>query len=175
MQPCRQTAKAPQALAYLSAVGQSSSSSQPFSKPAHEAVAGAEHVEHLDGKARPALAVVEIVGNGAGKGHRPRRAALADQRGVRDFAHRPQRRDRVGGAAGDVELLLGADDQVEQVQGRLQLLRHPLAFDEAVLAFAEAGQPPEIGPVVDVERRARAVLARQPQRLERRRLGVADG
>ena len=64
-------------------------------------------------------------------------------------------------AAGDVELLLGADDQVEEVQRRLQLGGDRGAFDEAALALAMAGQAPEVRAVVDVERGPRAVLARE--------------
>ena len=40
---------------------------------------------------------------------------------LRHGPHGAQGGDGVGGAAGDVELFLGADDQVEEVQRRLQL------------------------------------------------------
>ena len=172
MQPWRETAKAPQALANFRLVGQSWSVSQPRSRPGEEAVAGAEHVEDLDREARAGLAVVEAVGDRALEGDRALGAALADQRRVRDRPHRAQRRDGVGRAAGDVELLLGADDQVEEVQRRLQLPRHLGALDEAALALAVAGDAPEVRAVVDVERRPRAVLAGEGQRLQHRRLGA---
>ena len=172
MQPWRETAKAPQALANFRLVGQSWSVSQPRSRPGEEAVAGPEHVEDLDRKARTGLAVVEAVGDRVLEGDRARGAPLADQRRVRDRAHRAQRRDGVGRAAGDVELLLGADDQVEEMQRRLQLLRDRGALDEAALALAVAGDAPEVRAVVDVERRPRAVLAGEGQRLQHRRLGA---
>jgi hypothetical protein len=66
----------------------------------------------------------------------------------------------------DVELLLRADDQVEEVQRRLQLGRHLVGGDEAVLAVAVAGQPPEVRAVVDVERGLHPVRAGNVQRLE---------
>ena len=172
MQPWRETAKAPQALAYFRLVGQSSSVEPALEQAGEEAVAGPEHVEDLDRKARAGLAVVEAVGDRALEGDRARGAALADQRRVRDRPHRAQRRDGVGGAAGDVELLLGADDQVEEMQRRLQLRRHRRALDEAALALAVAGDAPEVRAVVDVERGPRAVLARERQRLQHRRLGA---
>ena len=136
-----------------------------------EAVAGAEHVEDLDRKAGAGLAVVEAVGDGTLEGDRALRAALADQRRVRDRPHRAQRRDGVGRPAGDVELLLGADDQVEEMQRGLQLLRHRRAFDEAAFALTMAGNAPEVRAIVDVERGPCPVLARKLQRLQHRRLG----
>ena len=93
-------------------------------KPRHEAVARTKHVEDLDGKAWAGLAIVEPVGDITLEGHRPHRAALAHKRRPRHPAHRPQRRDRIRRAARDVELLLGADDEVEEMQHRLQLRRH---------------------------------------------------
>ncbi len=71
-----------------------------------------------------------------------------------------------------MELLLGADDQIEQRQMRLQARRHPRALDEAVLAVPVSGEAPEIGPVVDVQRRAAAKGPGEPQRLEDRRLSA---
>jgi hypothetical protein len=139
----------------------------------HEAVAGAEHVEDLDREALAALAVVEARGDGAGEGDRAEhRAALADERRAADRAHRAEGGDGVGRAAGDVELLLGADDQVEEVQGGLQLGGDLGALDEALLARLVAGEAPEVGAVVDVERGAPAALAGEAERLQHRRLGA---
>ena len=53
-------------------VGQSSPSSQPLQQARHEAVAGAQHVEHLDGEARAGLAVVEAGRDLAREGRRAR-------------------------------------------------------------------------------------------------------
>ena len=49
---------------------------------------------------------------------------------------------------------------------------HLGALDEAALALAVAGDAPEVRAVVDVERRPRAVLAGEVQRLQHRRLGA---
>ena len=123
MQPWRETAKAPQALAYFSAGRPVLVGEPALEQAGEEAVAGAEHVEDLDREAGAGLAVVEAGGDRALEGDGALRAALADQRRVGDGAHGAERREGVGGAAGDVELLLGADDQVEEVQRRLQLAR----------------------------------------------------
>ena len=80
-------------------------------------------------------------------------AALADQGGGGDGADGAERGEGVGGAAGDVELLLGADDEVEEVQRRLQLGGDGGALDVALLARGVAGEAPEVGAVVDVEAR----------------------
>ena len=112
------------------------------------------------GKPGPVSPSSRLAGIAPVKATAPIGAALADQRGARDCAHRAQRLERVGGAAGDVEFLLGADDQVEEVQRRLQLRGHLGAFDEPALALAVPRHAPEVRPVVDVERRLRAVLAR---------------
>ena len=58
------------------------------------------------------------------------------------------------------------------MQGRLQLLRHPRALYEAALALAVTGDAPEVRTVVDVERRAGAMLPGEFQRLQHRRLGA---
>ena len=171
MQPWRETAKAPQALAYFRLVGQSWSVSQPLSRPEKKPSPAPRTLKTSIGKPGPVWPSSRLAGDRALEGDRALRAALADQRRVRDRAHRAERGDGVGRAAGDVELLLGADDQVEEVQRRLQLLRHLGALHEAALALAVAGDAPEVRAVVDVERRARAVLAREGQRLQHRRLG----
>ena len=136
-----------------------------------EAVAGAEHVEDLDRKSGAGLAVVEAVGDRSLEGDGALRAAFADERRIRDRPHRAQRCDRVGRAAGDMELLLGADDQIKEMQCRLQLPRHGRAFHEAALALAMAGDAPEVRAIVDVERRPCPVLAGKLQRLQHCRLG----
>ncbi len=138
----------------------------------HEAVARAEDIEHLDREAGAGLAVIEARRDGAFEGDGPHRPALADQRGARHAAHRAQGRQGIGGAARDVELFLGADDQVEVVQGFLQLCRHLVRGDEPALALAVARDAPEVRPVVDVERCLQPPLARDPQRLQNRRLGA---
>jgi hypothetical protein len=92
-----------------------------FQKAGHEAVAGAEDVEDLDREAGAGLAVVKAVGDIAGEGGGTHRAAFADEGGFRHGADGAQGGDGVGGAAGDVKLFLGADDEVEVVQRGLQL------------------------------------------------------
>ena len=75
------------------------------------------------GKPGPVSPSSRLPGIGAGEGGGALGAALADQGGVGDGADGAERGEGVGGAAGDVELLLGADDEVEEVQRRLQLAR----------------------------------------------------
>ena len=171
MQPWRETAKAPQALANFRLVGQSWSVSQPLSRPEKKPSPAPSTLKTSIGKPGPVWPSSRLAGIAPSKATAPLRAALADQRRVRDRPHRAQRRDGVGRAAGDVELLLGADDEVEEVQRRLQLPRDLGALDEAALALAVAGDAPEVRAVVDVERRPRAVLAGEAQRLQHRRLG----
>ena len=141
-------------------------------QPRHEAVARPENVEDLDREAGAAFALVQPVGDRAGKGDRPHRPALAHQRRAAQLPHGAQRGDGVGRAAGNVKFLLGADDQVEKPQCRLKLRRDRRAFDEAVFPVAMPRKPPEVRPVVDVERGLRAVFAGQPQRLQDRRRGA---
>ena len=68
-----------------------------------------------------------------------------------------------------MKLFLGPDDQIEQMQRRLQFRRHLGAFDEAAFALAMPGHAPEIRAIVDIQRRLRPVLPRQFQRLQHRR------
>ena len=138
----------------------------------HEAVAGAEDVEDLDGEAGALLAVVEGGGDGAGEGGGACGAALADQGGGGDGADGAEGGEGVGGAAGDVELLLGADDEVEEVERGLELGGDGGALDEALLAEAVAGEAPEVGAVVDVEGGAGAGLAGEAEGLEDGGLGA---
>ena len=172
MQPWRETAKAPQALAYFSAVGQSWSVSQPLSSPDMKPSPAPSTLKTSIGKPGPRSPSSRLSGIAPVKAAAPIGAALADEGGVGDGADGAQRRDGVGGAAGDVELLLGADDQVEEVQRRLQLGGDRGALDEALLARLVAGEAPEVRAVVDVERGAGAVLAGEAQRLQHRRLGA---
>ena len=144
-------------------------------QPRHEAVAGAEHVEDLDREAGAGLALVEAVRDLSLEGGGAHRAALADERRVGDGADGAQGGEGVGGAAGDVELLLGADDQVEELQRRLQLGGDLGALDEAAEAFGVAGEAPEVRAVVDVERGAGAAVAGERQRLQDRGLGAGVG
>ncbi len=74
-----------------------------------------------------------------------------------------------------MELLLGADDQVEEMQRRLQLLCHGRAFHEAALALAVSGDAPEVGAIVDVERRPAPCSAGKLEGLQHRRLQFWDG
>ena len=144
----------------------------PLEQARHEAVAGAQHVEHLDLEGLAADPLVEarrdrpLEGGGAGG------TSLADQRRLGDFADVGKRRARVGRAAGDVELLLGAHDHVEAVEDALQLGGHGPRFDEATLARPVPREAPEIGPIVDIEDRLRAARAGQIDRPQRCGLGA---
>ena len=144
----------------------------PLHQPGKKPVARAQHIEDLDRKARPGLAVIQTVGDRTLKCHRALGAALADQRRARDRADIAQRLYRVGGAAGNVELFLGADDQVEQMQRRLKFGGDGGAFDKAAFAVAMPRHAPEVRAIVDIQRGLGAMLARQFQRLEHRSGGA---
>jgi hypothetical protein len=78
----------------------------------HEPVAGTEHVVDLDRKSRTNHALFKAVRNSFRKRHRAYGSAFHhDQRGC-DCAYFPQRLDCVGAPAGDVDLLLSADDHI---------------------------------------------------------------
>ena len=149
--------------------------SQPAAQEAaHEGVAGAEHVEHFDRKSAPDDAVLDAVGNIAGKDDAAHRPALQDDRRLRERADAAERGEIVLLAGGDVDFLLGADDQVAVGKHRLQVLRHRVGADVALLARRVAGEPPEVRAVVDVERDLAPGRARDPHRLllRRRRAGL---
>ncbi|MNL71008.1 hypothetical protein D3C87_1960900 [compost metagenome] len=65
-----------------------------------------------------------------------------------------------------MEFLFRAHDQVEQIERPLQLGRHLGAFDEPAFPIAVTRNTPQIGAVVDIERGAQSVLARQRERLD---------
>ena len=118
----------------------------------HERIAGAEHVEDLDVEAGAGDAVLDGPGNGALEDDAAHRPALDHQHPIAEPAQAPERRHRVGGAAGDVDLFFRADDEVAVRNDRLQMLAYRGAFDEAFLAEPMAGQAPQHGPVIEVER-----------------------
>ncbi len=150
-------------------------------EPGAEGVARAQHVQHLDAHAATVEGVVERCGNGAVDHGAAHRATLDDERGRRDAPRRLQRSDDVGAAARDRELLLGADHEVECRQHRLQVGGHRVTRDEARLAVAALGQPPEHGAVVDVEDGANVVRpcslecqAADAMHVRRREVGAGD-
>ena len=126
----------------------------------HECVARAQDVVDIDGKARTLEAVLDVVGNCLRKHDAAHRPPLDHQRARREFAQALQRCDRVGAAAGDVDLLLGADHEVAQRDHRLQMRADFARLHVPALSEAGAGQPPQHRPVVDVERDPRAGVAR---------------
>ena len=75
-----------------------------------------------------------------------------------------------------MEFLLGADDEIKQIQMALQFARDRFARDEAAFAVAVASQAPQVRAIVDIERGSGAVLAGEPQRLQDRRFcaGMAE-
>ena len=88
---------------------------------------------------------------------------------MRQRADAAERGEIVLLAGGDVDLLLGADDQVAVGKHRLQMLRHLVGADVALLARRVAGKAPEVRAVVDVERDLAPGGARDPHRLLLRR------
>ena len=131
----------------------------------HKPVPRAQHVEHLNRKARPGLTVIQTVRNIALKRHSPVRTAFTHQRRARHSPHRPQGRNRVRAAARDVEFLFGAHDQVKVMQAGLQFGRDLGALDKAALAIAMARHAPKVRAVINVQRRLQSRRARDLQRL----------
>ena len=144
----------------------------PLQEARHESVPGPEHVEHLDLEAPSGHTIVKTVGDFAVECRCTHRAALAHKRRRRQFPNGPERAHGVGGAAGDVEFLLGADDEVEEIQHRLQGFGDPLGGDEPAVAVPVTGEPPEVGAEIDVQGGADAALPGDPEGLQHRRLGV---
>jgi hypothetical protein len=92
-----------------------------------------------------------LSGHRAREGHAAVGPRLQTSRASERFADGAQGGDGVGRAAQDVDLFLGADDQVAEGQHLLQLAGDVLVLDEAVLAGVLAGQAPQHRAVVDVE------------------------
>ena len=161
---------APQALAMRAAPRKSFAAQKAAHQAGGEGVAGAEHVEHLDALADRGRRVFQprwhrAVDEAAALG-----AELDHQRRAAHLAHAAQAGQQVAGhAAGDHELLLGADQQIELRQHLLQLGGDRRVGDVAVRALAALGQAPQHGPVVDVEHAHHAVPACVAERGERGR------
>ena len=112
-------------------------------EPGQERVARAEHVIDLDRKAGTLDALIERVGNFAGKDDAAHRPALADDRRMRSGADGADRRERVLEAAGDMQFLFRADDQVAIGEDRLQMFRHLIGAHIALFAGLMAEQAPK--------------------------------
>ena len=69
---------------------------------------------------------------------------FTDERCPRHLPHRAQSGEDVGRTARDVELLLRADDEVEERQVRPEPGRHVRAFHEAALSLAVARHSPKV-------------------------------
>ncbi len=143
-------------------------------KAAHQAggegVAGAEHVEHFDALADRGRRVFQPRGHRAVDEAAALGAELDHQRRAAHLAHAAQASQQVAGhAAGDHELLLGADQQIELRQHLLQPGGDRRVGDIAVGAFAALGQAPQHRPVVDVEHAHHAVPSGVAERGERGR------
>ena len=136
----------------------------------HEGVAGAERIVDVDRETGTADAVIE---------------ALRDRARIDETAHRPLlEHDRCGGhfadaadrfqhglaAAGDHQFFLGADDQVDGAHHLVETPGHGLGADIAVVAGLVAGQPPQVGAVVDIEDDLAAGGLGRADRLVARRL-----
>ena len=171
VQPWRDTASAPHALAMRRGLGPVLSRKPALEESGHETVARSQDVEHLHPERLSADAFIETRGDRPLEGGGSRGPAFAHQRRLRHVADVGQSREGVGRAAGDVELLFRADDHVEARQGALQLGRHGRRFDEPVLPVPVPGEAPQVRPVVEVDDGLRARLARQIQRPQGRGLG----
>jgi hypothetical protein len=125
---------------------------QPAAQEAgHEGVAGAEHVVDLDREAWAFDAVLDRGRDLARENNAAHRAALADERRRRDRAGGTQGFERVLRPAEDVQLLLGADDEVAFRRYGLEMRGDGIGADIALLAGAVAGKAPEVRPIVHVE------------------------
>ncbi len=135
-------------------------------KAAHEGIAGTQDIEHLDREARALDTLLDVVRDCAVEHGAAHRAALHhDQRVGCQLADPPAGFEGLGRAAGNVDFLLGADNQVTAGDDGLELCAHLATRDEPLFSQTVAGQPPQHGPVVDVEDHPAAVLAGEPHRL----------
>ena len=71
-----------------------------------------------------------------------------------------------------MKLFLCAHDQVKEMQSLLQLGRYLGTFDKAAFAVTMPRKAPKVGAIVDVQRRARAMFARQSQGFQHRSFGL---
>ncbi len=132
---------------------------QPAAQEArHEGIACAQHVVDFDGEALADDAAFEGGGNCGGIDNAAHGAALQHDDALRQAANGAERLQRVLAAAGDVHLLLGADDQVAVGEDGLQVGRHHVRLDVALLARAMTGEAPEVRTVVDVNDDAAAMF-----------------
>ena len=127
-------------------------------------VARAEHVQHRDFDAAAIEGVIERARNRAVDDRAPHRAALDQQHGGGKRAHRAQRLHDVGAAAGDVELLDGAHDEIDLGQNALQMRAHRVGANVSRFTVTALGQAPEHRPIIDVEDSPHVVLARAIER-----------
>ncbi len=114
-------------------------------KPGHEPVTRTKHVENVNREPFAALSLVEAVRDWAFENHCSHGATFADQCRIRYCAHGFQRLKRVCRAASNMKLFFRADDQVEQMQGRLQFGRNSCGFDKTIFAVAMTGKPQRLG------------------------------
>ena len=102
----------------------------------HKGIARAEDVQHLHAHAGHRQAVIQTGRNGTGIDRTAKRAAFADQCGLAHGTHLRQRQQGVRAAARNVKLLLGADNDVEEVQHLLKFTGDLIGRDKARFAVA---------------------------------------
>ncbi len=107
-----------------------------------KAVAGAQHIQDVDGDAFHRDAGIERCADRSGKNAAAIGTALDDKGCAGQCAQIPKGSDDVVGAAGDADLFLGADDQVAERHDLLQVLADAFSGDIADLALAVPGQSP---------------------------------
>ena len=132
-----------------------------------ESVARAEDIQDFHRESRDDETLVDARGDWSFEDHAAVDAALHDDRRPRALADRLQRFERACAAAGDANLLFGADDEVAIRQESLELPRHFGRAPGAIGAFAMTGNPPQHGAVVDVEHDTQAVFLRKRDRAPR--------
>ena len=140
-----------------------------------EGVAGAEDVQHLDRESADDEALLDARRDRPLEDDAAGDAALHHDGRAGAGADRAQRLERARPAAGDADLLLGADDEVAVGQEFLHLPRDVGRATLALGAAAVAGEAPEHRPVVDVEHDLEPVLFRERDGATRRRAHAVGG
>ena len=135
----------------MAQVERSLAAQPPAQEPGHEGVAGAEHVEDLDREASADDSALELVGNGAIVDDAAQSAALQYDGRVGDRADGLQRVKHIVRPGGDHDFFFGADDQVAVGEHGVEPSRHRFGLHVAGEAGFMACEPPQVGPIVDVE------------------------
>lgn len=134
-----------------------------FQQPREETIPCPEDIKDFDGKTFARHALIKIVRDYALESDRTFRAALADKRRRGNRTNGLQRCHGVRGAAGNVEFFLRTDDQIEEMECRLEFIGHLPTRHIATFAVAMTGDTPQVRPVINVEGHFGTVRTREPK------------